>query len=143
MLRLEKGSVERRNIIALLRNTGNLDTALNGNIIPKKRQLDRDASEDDYAICTHCNAFFKRHCLSRHIRKCFASQTTNKEGNNSRPLNESIVYLACRKKYGDILNKLSVTKINFSKMHGDIITKTAINGILIVYLGEDHLKKNK
>lgn len=142
MLRLKKGSVERKNIIALLRNNGNLETALNGNIIPKKRELDRDASEDDYAICTHCNAFFKRHCLSRHTKKCFASQSKNKKESNSRPLSESIIYLACRKKYGNILNKLSVTKKIFSKMHGDIITKTAINDILIAHLGEDLLKKN-
>lgn len=70
----------------------------------------------------------------------------NNKGHQSskvRPLSESLVYSACHKKYGDILNKLEVKREIFSKMQPDLITETAIGDILVAFFGEDLLKKNK
>lgn len=38
-------------MIQLLRNEGNLESSLQGKINPKKRKINVEACEDDYAIC--------------------------------------------------------------------------------------------
>lgn len=128
-------------MIQLLRNEGNLESSLQGKINPKKRKINVEACEDDYAICVHCKGFFKRLSLSRHMKKCFAIKKD--ENNQQRPLSQSLVYAACHKKYGEILNILAVKEKIFSKMLPDAIASAAMNDILIIYWGEDLLKKNK
>ena len=73
ILRLNKNSKARKNLIALIRNNGNLDPALQGQINPKRRKFGVEIIEDDYAICIYCNGYFKRLCLSRHVKTCFAN----------------------------------------------------------------------
>lgn len=92
-------------------------------------------------LFVHCKGFFKRLSLSRHMKKCFAIKKD--ENNQQRPLSQSLVYAACHKKYGEILNKLAVKEKIFSKMLPDAIASAAMNDILIIYWGEDLLKKNK
>lgn len=43
-----------------------------------------------------------------------------------RPLAESLIFSACQKKYGEILNKLAVKKEIFSRMLADEITAEAV-----------------
>lgn len=139
----EAKSGERKRLLQLLRNAGNLDPAIRGHIIPKKRQIFHEAKETDYAICVYCKGYYKRLCLSRHMKKCFAKDSTSESNNAKRPLAESLVYSASLKKYGDVLNKLSVKKEIFNKMLADNVTSTAINDILLILFGENLLKKNK
>nr|CAI5858949.1 unnamed protein product [Callosobruchus analis] len=76
------------------------------------------------------------------MKTCFArpGQTTTKK---LRPLSESIVFSACQRKHGEILNKLAVSTEILNKMQPDKVTEAAIGDILVTYLGEDLLKKNK
>lgn len=54
-----------------------------------------------------------------------------------------MVYSACQKKYGALLNKLTVKKEIFSRMQSDEITSTALQDPIILLFGEDLLKKTK
>lgn len=141
LLRLKSGSKEKKQIISLIRNEGNLDDAVRGKIIPKKRKFGVLASEKDYTICKYCKGFYRKLNLSRHVKRCFGKPSNCQTQN--RPLSESLVYTACQKKYGEIINSLNVKKEVFCKMKADEITSEAISDILIVYYGEDLLKKTK
>ncbi|KAK4885603.1 hypothetical protein RN001_001874 [Aquatica leii] len=143
ILSFEVKSKERKKLLLLLRNAGNLELAIRGHIIPKKRLSIQEVQENDYAICIYCKGYYKRLCLSRHMKKCFAKTSESNTGNYKRPLAESLVYSASQKQYGDILNKLAVKQLIFSKMQADIITSTAMNDILLILFGEDLLKKTK
>ena len=143
LLALKPGSKEKKHYLMLLRNVENLDDAIRGKIVPKKREFTKDATEKNYVICIHCKGFYKRLSLSRHVKKCFAKKQDSHDISHKRPLAESLAFAACQKKYGEILSKLNVKNEIFSKMQGDDITKAAIEDILIVYFGEDLLKKTK
>lgn len=134
--------VTRRSMLMIIRNEGNLDSALRGHIIPKKRPLHFDVDNADFAICIHCKGYYKRLSLSRHMKKCFAKVTPVNE-TTSRPLINSLIYSACKKKFGDVLNKLTVKKEIFSRMQADIVTSVALEDPLILFFGEDLLKKTK
>nr|CAI5841470.1 unnamed protein product [Callosobruchus analis] len=139
----KSGSIERKRLLAILRNEGQLQSGVHGEIIPKKcLRSDDEICPDEYAICVYCKGFYKRLHLSRHMKTCFArpGQTTTKK---LRPLSESIVFSACQRKHGEILNKLAVSTEILNKMQPDKVTEAAIGDILVTYLGEDLLKKIK
>nr|CAI5865269.1 unnamed protein product [Callosobruchus analis] len=117
-----------------LRNEGQLQSGVHGEIIPKKcLRSDDEICPDEYAICVYCKGFYKRLHLSRHMKTCFArpGQTTTKK---LRPLSESIVFSACQRKHGEILNKLAVSTEILNKMQPDKVTEAAIGDILVTYL---------
>lgn len=91
----------------------------------------------------YCKAYYKRLSLSRHVKKCFARKIDENEAKTERPLIQSLVYSSCHKKYGEMLNKMSVKKEIFSKMQADFITAIALEDFLIIHYGEDLLKKSK
>lgn len=129
-------------MISLLRNEGNIESGLRGEIKPKKWQKNLPVVEMEYAVCKFCKGCYKRYSLCRHIKKCFANKNTHNAGNN-KPLIESLVYSACQKKYGEILNKMRVKEEVFNRMKPDVVTVTAMEDILIASYGDDLLKKNK
>lgn len=88
----------------LIRNEGNLDDAIRGKIVPKKRIPNKDINEADYVICIYCKGFYKRLSLSRHMKTCFAKNHDCNDIRHVRPLAESLTFTACQKKYGDILS---------------------------------------
>lgn len=133
-------SSERRKLLCVLRNEGNLEPALHGHIKPKKLIKGKEAHESEYTICIHCKGYYKRLSLSRHVKKCFAKKNVVECG---RPLINSLLYSTCQKKYGELLNKMEVKAHVFSKMQADDITETAMGDLLIVFYGEDLLKKYK
>lgn len=139
--KFQSGSVERKRLLSLIRNDGNLDNAIRGKIIPKKRKIGDVINDKNYAICVHCKGFYKRLSLSRHMKKCFAKKDDNPT--HGKPLVESLIFSACHSKYGQILNNLNVKKEIFSKMQADEVTAVATKDSLIIYYGEDLLKKTK
>lgn len=142
----EVKSIDRRRLLSLLRNEGNLDYSIRGQVIPKRRDFTEITyvnNDGNYVICPHCKAYFKRLCLSRHVKKCFAKPETDADVRVSRPLNSSLIYTACQKKFGDILNKLAAKKEIFGNMQADTITSKAMEDPLILFFGEDLLKKVK
>lgn len=65
LLRLKSGSKEKKQILSLIRNEGNLDDAVRGKIIPKKRKFgDLQVSEKDYTIYKYCKGFYRKLNLS-------------------------------------------------------------------------------
>lgn len=141
LMHFQPGSVEKKRLLSLIRNDGNLDNAIRGKVIPKKRQIGEVIHENNYAICVHCKGFYKRLSLSRHVKKCFAKK--GGEPIDGKPLGQSLIFSACQSKYGEILNKLNVKKEIFSKMQADEVTAVATKDSLIIYYGEDLLKKTK
>nr|CAI5829087.1 unnamed protein product [Callosobruchus analis] len=122
----------KERLLAILRNEGQLQSGVHGEIIPKKcLRSDDEICPDEYAICVYCKGFYKRLHLSRHMKTCFGKTS------------ESIVFSACQRKHGEILNKLAVSTEILNKMQPDKVTEAAIGDILVTYLGEDLLKKNK
>lgn len=120
-----------------------MDDALRGKIIPKKRKIGEEINEKNFAICSHCKGFFRRLCLSRHVKKCFAKNPGQTTEDESRPLTNSLIFAACSKKFGEFLSASSVKKEIFAKMQPDEITNEALQDLLVVNYGEDLLKKTK
>lgn len=82
---------KRKKMLALIRNEGNMDSAIRGQIKPKKWKKGEEVNESDYAICKFCKGYFKKFSLCRHIKNCFAKPATN-ECSNNKPLIESLVF---------------------------------------------------
>lgn len=138
-------STERKQLLALIRNDGNLESAARGFLIPKRRHPSGTADERMFAICTYCKAYYMRYNLSRHTKTCFVKKSleTPEEKPTRRVLSQSMVFSACNKKYGSLLNKLAVKTQIFSKMQSDDITSVALQDPIILIFGEDLLKKSK
>lgn len=133
-------STERKRLLALLRNDGNLNEAAHGVVIPKRQQDRCKPSISDYSICVHCKAYFKRKTLCRHVKRCFAIQEPTKKG---RALTESAIYASTQKALYKTLNKLAVKEHILNKMHADSFFSVVIEDPLIVNYGDDLLKKTK
>lgn len=56
-------AVEKRRLISLIRHKGNLESALRGQLIPRKRSLKLPEQPSDFLICAHCKGFYKRKSL--------------------------------------------------------------------------------
>lgn len=141
LLSYQSGSIVRKRLLSIIRNDGNLDNAIRGKIIPKKRKIGEVVDEGNYSICVHCKGYYKRLSLSRHMKKCFAKKDDNPL--QAKPLVQSLIFSSCHSKYGEILNNLNVKKEIFSKMQADEVTLVATRDSLIIYYGEDLLKKSK
>lgn len=137
-LKLEKKSKERKELLALIRNEGNLEASTRGEIIPKRETTGTNRDENEYAICKFCKAWFKRLYLSRHYKGCFANLDRD---DIKQPLMDSIVYATCQKRYGQIINKLFIKETLLKKLRADEIGREVMNDMLIIFYGDDLLKK--
>jgi len=127
-----KSCKERKQLIALIRHQGNLEPALNGASKPK-RVMPNAKSEGK-----HCNGFFKRKSISRHLKKCYA-----KPEGVSTTVAETIIYSASMQKHGDYISKMAVKDIIFVKMRADERSQVAISDLLIAEFAEFKLKSKK
>jgi hypothetical protein len=130
---------EKKTLIALIRNMGNMKGSENGVIIPKRRS-DKETTEDIYTLCPYCKGYFLKSFLVRHDKICPARKIQRSEG-RSNALACSLVYMACQKEYGEVLNKLALKKEVLTRMRGDKVAKEIMNDILIFSWGDDLLKK--
>ncbi|XP_068901358.1 uncharacterized protein [Tenebrio molitor] len=137
--KLKKNDPERKKLLTLIRNNGNLEAGIRGHIIPKRRIRGQEADEDTYIICSHCKSYIKKIYLCRHEKRCFANTKT--DCGRSHAVIDSFIYSACQKKYGKILDSMNLKKEVLSKMRGDNVAKEIMNDILIVSWGDDLLKK--
>jgi hypothetical protein len=137
--KLNKNDPERKKLLTLIRNNGNLEAGIRGHIIPKRRIRGQEADEDTYIICSHCKSYIKKIYLCRHEKRCFANTKT--DCGRSHAVIDSFIYSACQKKYGKILDSMNLKKEVLSKMRGDNVAKEIMNDILIVSWGDDLLKK--
>ncbi|KAK4874171.1 hypothetical protein RN001_013531 [Aquatica leii] len=137
--KLKKSDPERKKLLSLIRNEGNLEAGVRGHIIPKRRVLGQEADEDTYIVCTYCKSYLKKKYLCRHVKRCFANTET--DSGRSHAVIDSFIYSACQKKYGKILNSMNLKKEVLSKMRGDKVAKEIMNDILIISWGDDLLKK--
>ncbi|KAK4884810.1 hypothetical protein RN001_001081 [Aquatica leii] len=136
--KLKKSDPERKKLLSLIRNEGNLEAGVRGHIIPKRRVLGQEADEDTYIVCTYCKSYLKKKYLCRHVKRCFANTET--DSGRSHAVIDSFIYSACQKKYGKILNSMNLKKEVLSKMRGDKVAKEIMNDILIISWGDDLLK---
>ena len=132
----EKSSEERKRLLTLIRHQGNLEPALNGAVKPKRQMPKIDPK--DYVVYKHCNGFYKRTSISRHLKKCFA-----KPLGVSTTVPETIIYSASLQKYGDYISKMAVKDVIFVKMRADERSQVAISDLLIAEFAEFKLKAKK
>lgn len=139
-LQIPKNHPMRKNCITLIRSAGNLEFGLKGYIIPKRRIQGEEADETSHALCSHCKGYFKKQYLHRHVKRYCVARTENSEG-RANAIMESMVFTACQKKYGDILNKMTLKNEVLKKMRGDELAREVMEDILIISWGDDLLKK--
>jgi hypothetical protein len=130
------GSEKKKNLISLIRNDGNLENGLNGNVIPKRRQGNWE--EKKFYICQFCKGWYQQLNLSRHQRKCIFKPN----GCTETRLIDSMIYTTCHQKYGEIIGKLTANNELFRNMRADEVAEEAMNDLLIVSWGDDLLKKS-
>lgn len=131
---------QRRNLIALVRNQGQLDPALNGLVLPKKRDLQQTTpvTKEECRMCQYCFAWFRKNSFGRHLQGCFAKPHPAKPS-----VTENLIYSASLQSYGKYISKLSVNEFIFKKMKADERTETAVSDFLIAMYGETLLKQRK
>lgn len=132
-----KTKKEVRQLITLIRNQGNLDSALLGFVIPKKKT--KDAADVDHEICRYCNGFYHKKSLTRHLQSCFAKP----QNEQPETVTSCVVYRMSLKKYCEYLNKLTVTKAIFKKLKPDLITETSIGDPLVAEFAERLFRSKK
>lgn len=133
-------SKERKQLLALMRNEGNLTEAEHGEIIPKRCQKNEKPTSGNYTLCVHCKGLFKKHSLHRHVKKCFAVKCHEPK---QHALADSLIFTASQKALHTFLDKLAVKEHVLRKMHPDSIMSVVIEDELIVQFGNDLLKKTK
>lgn len=133
----------KKELIALIRNDGNLSSGLNGRFIPKRLVKGKEINEQTHTFCSDCKAQIKISYLSRHKNICFARKTNKDDENIKRKqeLMNSYIFVACQKKYGEIINKMFLKSEVLARMRGDEGAKIILSDILILSWGDDLLKK--
>lgn len=132
-------SRERRTLLMFMRSMGNMESADREHLIPKRRKIGEEADPEEYLICPDCKNFFKKTVLHRHRKRCLA-QKKSADIRSSAIMN-SLVFSACRQKYGKTLNKMNLKDEVLNSMRkGDAATKEILKDILIFSWGDDLLK---
>ena len=132
----------RKNLITILRNDGNLESASRGQIIPKRLPKgDIEVTADSHFICVSCKSYFKKGYLYRHRKKCFANNENHDNVQRKQHIIESLIYVACEKKYGSILAKMQLKDKVLRSMRGDNVAQVILDDLLIIRWGEDLLKR--
>lgn len=139
----EEDLQKRKQLIALLRNDGNMDSAINGRILPKRKIKHEEASAETHSFCPDCKTQLKLSYLSRHRKTCFAKKP-NDDADVARKqeVMNSFIFVACQKKYGEVINKMFLKSEVLARMRGDAVAQEILKDILILSWGDDLLKKN-
>lgn len=132
-------SKERALMLTMIRSTGNMEAADRGNLIPKRRKIGENINSQDYSPCELCNVYLKKIYLHRHRKRCIARNTPVDPKSNA--IMSSLVFAACRKKYGKILNRTNLKQEVLGNMRGDNVSEEILNDVLIFSWGDDLLKK--
>lgn len=141
-MKLSKG-IEKNRLLALIRNTGNMEAGFHGVVKAARRVRGEEVNEKTHSLCQYYKAYIKRTNMWKHYAECFANKA-KKSGNEaiqSNALMKSLIYTACEKKYGAILNKLRLKKEVLSKMRGNSEAEELMEDILILTWADDLLKK--
>lgn len=96
----KKIAKQRKDLITIVRNDGNLQGAVRREIIPKRRtKVDEDVTADTHIICRNCKSYFKKGYLYRHKKNCFARINSGDINDVARKqyVMESLIYVACEK----------------------------------------------
>lgn len=138
LLGLKKGSEERKALLTLIRNNGNMESHV---LIPKKlEKAGYEVSTETHVMCSACHSYLKRRYLFRHRKNCFAAK-----GNELPPgrsaITDSMIYAACKKKYGKYISEMNLKTRVLGKMRPNKETEVVLGDILIMSWGDDLLKK--
>ncbi|XP_074031301.1 uncharacterized protein isoform X2 [Leptinotarsa decemlineata] len=139
MLSFPKKHAERKKIIGLIRNAGNFNEYLKGNLRPK---YSNPTENRKYYPCSRCKALLTRNYLTRHKQKCVLKDiNSSRSGENQLALSQTLI--ACSLDQNSTLHKLRVKEQVFSRMKPDEISMVAKTDVLIYSFGENYLKKHK
>lgn len=140
LLTYPKKSKERKQIITLIRNSGNFDEFLRGTLRPI--YTTKDKSSTSYYPCANCKGLYSKKFLSRHRKKCMAVNV-NENLDKNRHQSASQTLIACAIEGNNTLHKLRVRKEVFDIMKADDISLVAKTDPLICQFGEQYLKKHR
>lgn len=137
LLSYPKRHPERKNILGLIRNSGNFNEFLKGNVYPK---YGSKSDNTEYYPCHRCKALLKKKYLSRHRKTCIIKKNRS---NAIREAAASQTLIACSLDETNTLNRLRVKEEVFPRMKADDISIVAKTDYLIYKFGENYLKKHK
>lgn len=142
MLRQDDSKI-RKQLIALIRNDGNLTPGLHGEIRPKRLMKDEEATDETHTFCPDCKSQLKKTYLSRHRKyACFAKKSNDDDSvERKQEVMNSYIYVACNKKYGNVISRMFLKSEVLAHMRGDTTAEEILKDILILSWGEDLLKK--
>lgn len=140
MMQYPLKSVKRKQCLELMRNAGNFEEYLKGNIRPKYQK--RDNSNDIYIPCAFCKGMFKKSFLHRHYKHCAGAHISN-DLTRIRHLSASQSLVASALSKDNTLQQMRVKNEVFDRMKADHISMVAKTDTLIVYFGEQYLKKHR
>lgn len=117
-----KKSHKRKEIIRLIRNAGNFNQYLKGNVMPIYRI--KITPPNEYYSCAHCKGMYKKSFLYRHAKICHAAHIQGNFGKLSH-LSASQTVIACALDTNHTLDQLEVKEKVFSRMRADDISMVA------------------
>nr|CAI5841642.1 unnamed protein product [Callosobruchus analis] len=142
LLSFPKKHPERKNILSLIRNSGNFNEFLRGNIHPR---YGLSSNDTQYYPCHRCKALLKKQYLSRHRSKCVLCHLVPKKNprNKISEATASQTLIACSLDENNTIHRLRIKEEVFPRMKADDISFTAKTDFLICRFGENYLKKHK
>lgn len=126
----------KKSVLTFIRNSGNMDNALRGEIIPKRLIKGEIVTSQTHIICPSCKSYYKKEYLYRHRKKCFANPNARKEKGQQAIVN-SFMYIVCQKWYGKYSNSMMLKNTVLNTMHGDEMAEIILEDILILSWGDD------
>nr|CAI5858237.1 unnamed protein product [Callosobruchus analis] len=143
ILQLPKGDSNRKKMIDLLRNDGNLSILEENIVRPVQRPTcskGNTPSSNDFLPCKYCKGLYKSNSLKRHAKRC-AFNSEKRNGIRYKSEGQSMVaFLASRKPY---LDKMRLKSEVFNTMQADRISYNGKSDPIICQYAEDYLRKHR
>ncbi|KAJ8945471.1 hypothetical protein NQ314_009223 [Rhamnusium bicolor] len=143
ILKCEKGSRERKQLIDILRKEGNFSIFFENKTRPVQRPTsnsNKDYLPTDYLPCKYCKGLYLRTSLRRHAKKCYLN---NEKLGTVRYASEGQTLLAFTESRKKFLNRLRLKTEVFHTMHADRISLIGKSDPIICQYAEDYIRKHK
>lgn len=107
-MELPKGTITRKQMIAFLRNEGNVMLLDENKIRPKQRAIKKYVKSDDSDVqefmpCHYCKGIYRLKSLRKHTRKCSFNASNQKKHNVASLRQNLLIFKSARKSFLDKL----------------------------------------
>ena len=135
---------EKKEHISLIRSCGIMEAnETRGVVNPKRRPPPgKEVNLQTHILCQHCKQYLRKTNMRKHNKRCFANFEQQEEGEGrSRALINSMIYTATQRKYGKLLENLSMKVEVLERLRPDKEAEELLKDVMILRWGDTLYKK--